>query len=116
MDTTLALAALAALVYTFVNFVRVAKARDTNGVITMLLVWAAGIGALFLFAETSLAHDVVLGGIKFDGMGTWDKVLIGLIPGSFGIVGHDVLGAIDSTRTTTRPSLVTPRDTTAQHS
>lgn len=106
MDPVVSLAALAALVYTFVNFVRVAKARDVNGVVTMLLVWAAGIGALFLFAETNLAHDLVLGNVNLDAMSAWDKVLIGLIPGSFGIVGHDLLGSIDSTRSTAKPPLL----------
>ncbi len=102
--------ALAALVLKIIDFLRYIKARDVNGAGTQLIVWAAGVGALLLVAQTQFATEIPVGDMNLSQLGVWDIVFAGLSLGSLASASKDVLKSIDNNNTSKIPTLFASND------
>lgn len=94
------------LVKKFVDFLRYASARDVNGVVTQLVVWVAGVGAVLIAAQTGWADQISFGSSSLGGLGTWSQVFLGLTLGSASSVLVDTLKSVDSTDSGIIPKLL----------
>ena len=102
-----ALAALAALVYTLINFLKYLTNREWSAAITVLVVWIAGIFAITLAAHTDFAGTITIIDDKpLDVLNAWSLLFTGLIVGSLGTVGYDAKRAIDGSDSSKTPPLV----------
>lgn len=104
------LAALAFTVMTFVNLLRYAKAQDWNGVVTILTVWASGVGALLLFAQSAWAESITFGPLTGDqtlaNMNFASLVIVGLQVGSTASAAVEFKKAFDGSDSAAKPPLV----------
>lgn len=100
--------ALAALVLTFTNFLKYAKAGDLNGALTILVVWAAGVGAVVLGAHTDFAGGFVFGDVALEKANLWTQVFVGLNIGSAGTALNEFKQAFDRSDSAVKPKLVGP--------
>lgn len=97
-----------ALVYAFVNFLKKLSGRDWNGVVTQLVAWTAGVGAVFLASAAHLEGNIPGTSIGLQALNAAAKIVLGLQAASiFGVV-HDVKQAVDNTDTSVEPRLVPP--------
>jgi hypothetical protein len=98
---------LVALVVKTVDTLRYATAKQINGVVTQVLVWAAGIGGVFAVAQTQWAAHISVGnGSTLARQGAWSLVSIGLALSSGGSVLKDFQSAVDNTNTAQIPPLI----------
>jgi hypothetical protein len=73
---------LGVVLHGFVDWVkRLPIVPNLGPSVLQLLVWASGIGSVFLVSATVWAHQNVLGGVPLDRMNGWSKVAAGLIVG-----------------------------------
>ncbi len=96
-----------------VDFVRYAKAGDTNGIVTQLLAWLAGFGLAALVAHTPWAATINMGGVTLAEMNIAAQIFAGLALGSAAAFGTDILKAADNSQSAAVPALVGP---TTRHS
>ena len=103
---------LATTLFTFVNLTKYAKAKDWNGVLTILLSILAGVGAVALAAHSSLTDGLVLvqGGARLGVLDGGALVMLGIAVGTTAPAGADLLKSIDGSRTSAKPPLVGPAD------
>lgn len=100
--------ALALLVYQIINFLRAALGRDVNSAVTIAVAWVAGVVAVLLVAQTDFASGIAVGDHTLATLNAASLVFIGLTIASIGSGINDVIGSIDSTRTTAKPHLLDP--------
>lgn len=105
-------AGLAALVVKLIDFVRLVSAMiggdKTQGsaIVTQVLVWAAGIAGVLLFAASDLGNTVDLtDSLTLDSVNLATKVLVGIMLGSAGSLFVDAKQAIDNGDTAVKPPL-----------
>lgn len=103
MDFAPLLAAIA-LIWKIVDFVKYLRARDGEAAITQAAVWAAGVGVIFLLAETNYADGIVLGDLALGAMNAASLLLIGLSMGSSASVLVDFKKAVDNTDSAAVPA------------
>lgn len=99
--------ALGIVALTLTNLVKYLRAKNWNGVITLVAAWIVGFGTLWLFGATAWAHGVTINGSTLDKLALLDKVVAGLVVGSIGSFGFDLQKALDSSQTAATPSLKT---------
>lgn len=101
------LAAAIALAWKLVDFVKFVRARDTNGIVTQLAVWVAGVVVVFLLAATDFADGIAIGDKALGSMNAASLLFIGLgFVGSSASVIYDFKRARDNTDTAATPMLV----------
>jgi hypothetical protein len=96
---------LAALVKKFVDFVKLALARDP-GAITQLIAWGAGIAAVVLFAQSDWASGIQVADTTLADLNFWSQAIVGLGVSSAAGFGTDAVKALDDSDTARMPSLV----------
>lgn len=100
------LAAAVALIWKVVDFAKLVRSKDVNGIVTQLAVWGAGVAVFFLLASTDFANGIRIGNMVLGHLNGASVVLIGLSAGSTGSVLYDYKRAFDRSDTATMPSLV----------
>lgn len=102
--------ALALLVYTTINFLRAVLGADWNTAITIVTVWIAGVVALLLVAQTDFASGIAVGDQSLATLNLASLVFVGLTISSVASFGNDILGAVDTNRSTALPHLTSASD------
>lgn len=103
---------LGSLVFTFVNFLRYLKGGDMNGVVTQIIAWAAGVGAVMLVAQTQFASSVpITNTYTLATLSGWSLFFVGLMATSLFSTVNEVLKAVDNTQTQAKPNLIDDADT-----
>lgn len=100
--------ALATLVIKIVTVVK-SIGKDTNAVVTQVVVWGVGIVVLFLAGEADITRHMTIPGLSDLAIGDMDAaslILAGLILGSSGAFAYDVKKSIDNTDSSTEPALL----------
>lgn len=100
--------AMLALVLKVVDFLRYAKARDYNGVLTQLITWVAGVVVLLLVAQTSWSAMIGVAGVPLGKLGFWSLVFAGLTISSGASLVNDYRKAIDNSNSAAIPTLLPP--------
>jgi hypothetical protein len=101
------LAAMAALIISIINLVQYLRAKDTNGVVTTLAVWAAGVVVVLLVAETDFADGInVTDTETLASLNTASLVFVGLTISAIGQFGVQIKKALDSNDSAAKPDLV----------
>lgn len=96
---------LGALVFKFVDFLKLVHAKDWNATVTQLTVWASGVGAVVLVAQTDFASAVPIGEFTLATLNGWSLIVAGLSTASTASVGYDVKRALDSADSAKMPPL-----------
>lgn len=96
---------MAVLVFTVINFLKFVRAGDSNGALTQLSVWVAGVLVTILAAQTDFAGGIVIGDMILEQMNIWSLIFIGLTVGSLGTFGSEIKKAIDNTDSAVKPNL-----------
>jgi hypothetical protein len=91
--------AFTALVAKFIDWLKMITQKEWNAVITQVIVWVSGIGALFLVGQTQWAKAVDIGATSIAHMGGWDKVFVGLAMGSAASWVTDAFASLNKTNT-----------------
>src|SRR5437660_754661 len=97
--------ALLLLIKKFVDFLRMVSGRDFSGIVTQLVVWSSGVGALFLAAQTQWAEGISIGDRPLSHLTAWSIVFVGLTLGSTASVVSDFTKAVDNSDSAKRPPL-----------
>lgn len=109
MNTFLTSAGAVALVKSLVDLIKYVRAKNTNGYVTQLVVWAAGMLTVLLLKASDLATTIPLAGaVNLDGAKWGTVVLAGLGLGSAAMLVNDLKTAIDNTDSASKPPLVGP--------
>lgn len=101
-----ALALLGTLVSKLIDFFKAVTARDVNGVVTQLGVWAAGVLAVFLAGASQIGGRIGFEGITLQAANGPTKVMFGLVIMSLLSKVYDFQKAIDNTQSAATPSLI----------
>jgi uncharacterized membrane protein len=100
---------LGLVVYTLTNLLKYLRARDWNGVVTLLGAWVIGTIAVWIVGATDWASTVTVGGLKTLDMLSWaEKILVGLVITSVGSTVFDLKKSFDNTDSAATPQLVPP--------
>lgn len=102
MDVFLFLA-FGALVYTFVIFLKNLSAQQWGPAATQLITWLAGIGGMFVLAQTQFATGISVGGVALDRLDFWPTVMLGLMAAAPMSLLHEFKKAIDRSDTAAVP-------------
>lgn len=98
--------AMAALIKKFIDFAKYITNKDVNGAVTQLVVWAAGVVAVCLFAQTDWADTIAFAGQALSKLNFASQLAIGLGLGSVAGVATDAIKARDNTDSAAMPPLV----------
>lgn len=102
--------AMALLVVAIINLVKYVRAGDTNGIVTTLSVWIAGVVVVLLTAQTDFAAGIEIADRALGDYNNWSLVFIGLTLSSISQFANDIRAALDSSDSSAKPSLVQPHD------
>ena len=102
--------ALLALIKKLIDFLRYASAGDVNGVVTQLVTWGGGVGAVLLVAQTDWASGIDVGNMTLATLNVWSLLFVGLTLSSGAGVVHDVTKAVDGSDSAVLPKLVRNKD------
>lgn len=104
------IAILAALAFAVNKTVSVIKAfgKDNNTVVTQVLVWVIGTGALFLAGQAEFTAGLVIPGlgVTLGSLNAASIVMAGWVLGSSGSFAFDIKKAIDSSDSAVEPHLL----------
>ncbi len=100
----LPLAAMSLLVFKIVDFFRYLRAGDTNGWVTQLVAWAAGVAAVLLYARSGFS--VSIGGFNLGHLNIWAQIVVGLNIGSAGSAWNDARKTFDVHNSAAVPTLL----------
>jgi hypothetical protein len=107
VDQFLTASGALALVKAIIDFLKYLRARDTNGWLTQLTVWVAGVAVVLLIRYSDFASSFTLGvGVSLYGAAWGTTILAGLGLGSAAALVNDVKKAIDSSDSAAKPDLV----------
>lgn len=99
------LAAMGALVFTLINFLKMVTNKQWSPVVTQLISWGAGVLVVVLFAQTDWADTVMFGDRALSSLNGSSQFVLGLMAASiFGVV-KEVTAAIDNTDSAAKPHL-----------
>lgn len=94
---------IGAFIFTLVNFLRSASAKDWDSVKSAVIAWVVGIAAVFTFAQSDFADQIKVMGLSLAQANVFTKVIFGLMATSlFGVV-HTAIQAIDGTQSAALP-------------
>lgn len=108
METFITGAGALGLVKAVVDFIKYLRARNTNGYVTQLAVWVAGIGVTLLIKISDFAGNFDIGGVVLDNANAGTVILAGLGLGSAAMLVNDVKQALDNGDSAAKPDLLTP--------
>lgn len=91
-----------------VDLVKYVRARNTNGWVTQLAVWLAGVFVVVVMSFSDFAQSIDVGGVTLDTASWGTLLLVGLGLGSTAMLANDVKQAIDHTDSAAKPDLVGP--------
>lgn len=97
---------LGALAKKVVDFVRQLRGKDTSAIATQLLAWLAGVAVVYLSAHVDFAGAVQIANMSLDQMGLWTQTILGVVVGSVGSVGKDLLKSLDNSQSEATPKLI----------
>lgn len=99
---------LTALILKAVDFFRLLANAGTNksAIVTQILAWAGGIGAVFLFAATDFGDSVSAAGVTLDDASGATLVLLGIMLSSAASVVVDLKQSFDNSDSATKPPLL----------
>ncbi len=98
------LLALSLLVFKAVDFVRYLRAGNVNGWLTQLVAWAAGVGAVLLYAKSGFG--ISIGDFDLGHLNIWGQIVVGLNIGSAGSAWNDARKTFDSSASAAVPTLL----------
>lgn len=100
------LVAFGTLVFTFVNALKFAAAKDFNALGTQVVAWVSGVAATFLAsASTAFGGGVGVAGHSLNDLDAYSKVIVGLLATSLLSTVNEIKKAIDNTDTSQTPKL-----------
>jgi hypothetical protein len=105
-DALTAAVLFGAFVLKLVDFIKSAAAGDRNGLATIVIGWAAGIVAVFVFTLTQWADEVRIGDETLQDLTGPSKIVLGLVATSVAAYFYDVKKALDRTDTASTPRLL----------
>lgn len=108
MDTFIPAVAMFALIKKFIDFTKYVVNRDLNGSVTQLVVWGAGVLAVWLYAQTDWADTISFAGLTLAKMNMGSLVALGLGLGSTASVATDFIKSRDDSDSASMPPLVQP--------
>ena len=101
------LAAMSTLIIAIINLVKYVRAKDTNGIVTTLAVWGAGVVVTFLAANADVSEGInVTDAETLGSLNNWSLVFVGLTIAAMGQFAVQVKKAIDQSDSDTKPDLV----------
>lgn len=98
--------AMLTLIIAIINLVKYVKTGDTNGVVTTLSVWVAGVIVVLLVGQTDFAEGIVIADQALSTYNTWSLVFIGLTIASMAQFANEIKSAIDSSDSAAKPPMV----------
>lgn len=98
-----------AFVKKLVDAVRFARGKDTNALVTQLFVWVAGVGAVWVGANTDLGGMIEFANLQLDQVSLWGQAVLGVLLGSVASTVKDALKALDNNQTESAPHLLRNR-------
>jgi hypothetical protein len=106
----LSLVSLIALGMSIVSFLKFARAKDWNSVVTQGATWAVGIFLVFLAGEADITSGIVLikGVPPLGSINAFSKVLLGFMFLSLGSQVYNLKKAIDRSDSAAEPALLPP--------
>lgn len=106
METFITTTGSLALVKALVDLIKYVRAKDTNGWLTQLTVWLAGIGVVLLLKASDFAATFMIGDISLLDANTGTVILAGFGLGSAAMLANDVKKALDNSDDASKPDLV----------
>lgn len=106
MGDATVVALLAALIWKLTDFAKHLTNRDLSSVLTQVVAWTAGFGAIVLFAHSGFAPRLTIHGINLARASGVDQLLFGLTIGSTGSSLYDFKRAIDGSDSAATPPLI----------
>lgn len=97
---------LAALAKKVVDFIRQLRGKDASAVLTQLFAWLSGVAVVYLAANVDFASAIEIANVSLDQMGLWTQTILGVVVGSVGSVGKDLLKSLDNTQSEAAPKLI----------
>jgi len=98
--------AMLTLVIAIINLVKYFRAGDTNGIVTTLAVWIAGVTVVLLVGQTDFAAGIQIADKPLGDYNNWSLVFVGLTIASMAQFANELKTAIDNTDTAVKPTLV----------
>lgn len=108
MGEFVAVAAMMAMVKQVVDWLRYLRGGDRNAVLTQAVAWAAGYGAVVVFAHSAWATSFDFGGVHVNEMGWASQLIAGFAVGSSASVVKDAFKAVDQSQSGAVPPLLEP--------
>ena len=106
--------AMGLLVVKGLDFLRYARARDLNGVLTQLSAWAVGILVVWLVSQSDWADGINIGDLALGKLGVWSIVFVGMSVASGASFAKDITKAIDNHQSAAIPTLTAPTPPAAE--
>lgn len=106
METFITTTGSLALVKAIVDFIKYIRARDTNGWLTQLVVWLAGIAVVLLLRSSDFAGTFMVGTIPLSEANTGTLILAGFGLGATAMFANEIKKAIDGSDDASKPALV----------
>lgn len=104
------LAGALSFVKAIVDLVKYVRARNTNGYVTQLAVWLAGVFVIVVMSHSDFGKAIDVGGVTLDAASWGTLLLVGLGLGSSAMLANDVKQALDRSDSAVKPDLVPPKD------
>lgn len=98
--------AMLLLITKVVDFLRYARNRDANGVLTQLIAWAGGVAVVLLVAKTTWANGITVGDRPLNYLDIWSQLFAGLMIGSSASFAKDLTKSIDNNNSSAIPTLL----------
>lgn len=112
METFITTAGALGLVKAVVDFVKYIRAGNSNGWVTQLVVWLAGIGTVLLLKVSDFGDTFTVGDIVLDTANVGTVILAGLGLGSAAMLVNEFKVALDRTDSAVKPNLIGERYST----
>ena len=93
---------------------RAARARALNGLVTLVLAAAVGVGVVFLMDVTTWTNGITFGTLTLVTMSFWNKVVLGIVLASVASTIFDFKKALDRTEISSTPEIL-PTAEKARH-
>lgn len=98
--------ALAALVFSVINFLKFVTAKDVKSAVSQAIVWVAGVAAVTIAAHTDFASGISVADRTLDTLNAWSLVFVGLSWSSIATVANEAKKALDGNDTAAKPPLI----------
>ncbi len=93
------------LIIAIINLVKYVTSKDTNGIITTVSVWLAGVVVVLLVGNTDFADTIVIADRAMSDYNFWSLVFIGLTISAMSQFAVDIKKAVDRTDSAVKPEI-----------